>query len=193
MGKKAFFMVTVVFLGVILPGCGRTDDGSEAGRSTDKSRQSVSQEKEDGMKLTSPAFENEGNIPAKYTCDGKNISPPLNIEGAPEDASSLALVVDDPDAPGSTFNHWVVWNIPAGTSKIAEDRQPDGVKGQNDFGDLTYGGPCPPSGTHSYRFKIYALDTRLDLEEGSSKVELEKAMEGNILAKDMLVGNYSRQ
>jgi hypothetical protein len=111
----------------------------------------------------------------------------------PEEAVSLALVVDDPDAPGQTFDHWVVWNLAPDIRSIPEGQQPDGVAGENDFGDLTYGGPCPPSGTHTYRFKLYALDTELDLKKGSSKKQLEQAMDGHIVAEDLLEGNYSRQ
>lgn len=145
------------------------------------------------MKLTSSAFDHGGNIPSVYTCDGKDISPPLTIEDVPAGAESLALVVDDPDAPGQTFDHWLVWNIPPETTTISEGQQPKGTAGENDFGDLTYGGPCPPSGTHTYRFKVYALDIVLNLPEGSSKAQLEQAMEGHILGQTLLEGNYSRQ
>ncbi len=193
MGKSAILVIAVLCFGIIVSGCGREDDEGRASKLKGESGRKTIQERENGMELTSAVFKDEGSIPAKYTCDGDNISPPLEIEGIPEDTASLALVVDDPDAPGSTFDHWVVWNIPASTQKIAEGEQPNGVKGKNDFGDLMYGGPCPPSGTHSYRFKIYALDTKLDLEEGSTKNELENAMDGAIIAKDVLVGNYSRQ
>lgn len=145
------------------------------------------------MELKSPVFENDGNIPAEYTCDGEDISPPLLIDGVPDDAESLALVMDDPDAPGSTFDHWIVWNMAPDTGEVPEGAEPVGVGGKNDFGDLGYGGPCPPPGTHSYRFKLYALDIELELEEGSTKSELERVMDGHILAKVELVGNYSRQ
>lgn len=145
------------------------------------------------MKLTSPEFKSGGNIPSVYTCDGRNISPPLQISDAPEGTKSLALVVDDPDAPGRTFDHWIVWNIPQETTEIPEGKQPEGTPGENDFGDLTYGGPCPPSGTHTYRFKLYALDARLELGEGSSKEQLQQEMEGHVLADTLLEGNYSRQ
>lgn len=145
------------------------------------------------MKLTSPEFDDGGSIPSVYTCDGRNVSPPLGISDVPAGAESLALVVDDPDAPGRTFDHWIVWNIAPDTTEIPEGQQPQGSPGKNDFGDLTYGGPCPPSGTHTYRFKLYALDTELDLAKGSSKEQLEQAMEGHILEEDLLEGNYSRQ
>ena len=150
------------------------------------------QEKEVSMEITSDAFEDGGQIPSKYTCDGEDISPPLTISDVPESAACLALVMDDPDAPMGTFDHWLVWNIPADTEEIAEGEQPEGVPGRNNFGNLEYGGPCPPSGTHTYRFKLYALDTRLDLDQGASKEDLEAAMEGHIVADTMLRGDYSR-
>lgn len=145
------------------------------------------------LKLTSPAFENNGRIPAKYTCDGDDVNPPLNIEGIPADAKSLVLIVDDPDAPMGTWDHWIAWNIQI-VSKIDENSIPKGaVQGLNDFKKHDYGGPCPPSGTHRYMFKLYALDTVLDLDENSKKEDVEKAMKGHILAQTKLVGLYSRQ
>lgn len=144
------------------------------------------------MQLKSSAFADGGSIPSKYTCDGQDISPPLQVSGVPDGAESLALVMDDPDAPTGTFDHWLVWNIPPDTTDIPEDTEPEGVQGRTDFGNLGYGGPCPPSGTHTYRFKLYALDARLDLAEGARKANLESAMEGHILAQAGLNGNYSR-
>jgi len=145
------------------------------------------------MELRSPAFEDGGRIPSAHTCDGADTSPALRISGVPEGAAALALVMDDPDAPGGTFDHWLVWNIPPGTSEIPEGTEPEGVQGRTDFGKLGYGGPCPPGGTHCYRFKLYALDTQLDLREGARKAELEAAMEGHILAQSVLQGTYSRR
>jgi hypothetical protein len=145
------------------------------------------------MKLISTAFADNGMIPPRYTCDGPNVSPPLAISGVPEGAKALALVMDDPDAPSGTFDHWIVWNVPPETTAIEEGRQPQGVAGKNDFGRLTYGGPCPPSGIHTYRFKLYALDARLSLKEGSRKMALEEAMKGHILAEALLRGKYSRR
>jgi len=144
------------------------------------------------MKLTSPAFVDGGTIPSRYTCDGANISPPLKISDVPEGTESLALVMDDPDAPMGTFDHWVVWNIPKGTREIPEGTEPQGVQGRTNFGKLGYGGPCPPSGTHGYKFKLYALSKKLDLKEGASKRELERAMKGNIIEEVVLTGKYSR-
>ncbi|MFW6189289.1 MAG: YbhB/YbcL family Raf kinase inhibitor-like protein [Planctomycetota bacterium] len=144
------------------------------------------------MELRSSAFENGGNIPSRYTCDGADVSPPLVISGVPNGADSLALVMDDPDAPGGTFDHWLVWNIPPETGEIPEGTEPQGVEGRTDFNKLVYGGPCPPSGTHTYRFRLYALDDVLDLKEGAGKAELQAAMEGHVLADALLEGDYSR-
>lgn len=143
------------------------------------------------MKLSSPEFENNGFIPKKYTCDGDEINPPLIIENMPKDAKSLALIVDDPDAPRGVWVHWVVYDIPV-TGRIEANSIP-GVQGANDSNPRNYGGPCPPSGTHRYVFKIYALDKKLGLKEGSRKEDLEKAMAGHILDKDEVVGLYRRR
>lgn len=143
-----------------------------------------------GMKLTSPAFENNKSIPKKYTCEGEDVNPPLEIEEMSSGAKSLALIVDDPDAPMGTWVHWVVYDIPT-VSRIDEDSVP-GTQGYNDFRKTDYGGPCPPSGTHRYFFKLYALDAKLALKEGVRKEELEKAMEGHVLGKAELVGLYKK-
>ena len=130
-------------------------------------------------------------IPKKYTCDDRDINPSLNIEDLPKETKSLALIVDDPDASMGTWVHWVVWNIPP-AKEILEDSVP-GTEGVNDFRKHSYGGPCPPSGTHRYFFKVYALDTKLELSPNSKKRDLEKAMEGHILAKGEIIGLYSRR
>lgn len=146
------------------------------------------------LKISSPAFKHNSMIPAKFTCDGDDISPALIIEGVPEATKSLALIVDDPDAPRGTWVHWVVWNIDPKTRTIAEGTVPSGaLQGMNDFRKLDYGGPCPPSGTHRYFFKIYALDAVLDLRKGASKADLEQAMKGHIIAQAELIGLYSRK
>lgn len=137
-------------------------------------------------------FDHEGMIPSKYTCDGEDVSPELEFSDIPQEAESLALVMDDPDCPSGTFDHWVVWNIPPETEMIMEGKEPEGTQGSTGFGRRGYGGPCPPSGTHRYFFKLYALDRMLDLEEGSSKDELERAIEGHIIEKAVLMGRYSR-
>ena len=143
------------------------------------------------MKLTSPSFENKSLIPSRFTCDGIDINPPLNIANVPSGAKSLALIVDDPDAPMKVWVHWVVYDIDPGTKVIAENSVP-GKQGINDSNGKNYGGPCPPSGTHRYYFKLYALDKVLGLKEGVDKKSVEKAIEGHILAKDELVGLYKR-
>ena len=145
------------------------------------------------MKLSSPVFENNQSIPAKYTCDGEDINPPLQISEVPEGTKSLVLFVDDPDAPMGTWDHWIVWNINPSVSFIEENSVPEGgVQGMNDFGKQPYGGPCPPSGTHRYFFKFYALDNELELDSSSKKEALERAMEGHILDKAELIGLYKR-
>lgn len=140
--------------------------------------------------IKSDVFESNKLIPFKYTCDSEDVNPPLKIEGIPEGTKSLVLIVDDPDAPMGTWDHWIVWNIPP-TDKIEENTVP-GVEGINDFRKHSYGGPCPPSGTHRYFFKVYALDTKLALNPNSRKKDVEKAMKDHVLAKGELVGLYRR-
>ena len=143
------------------------------------------------MKITSPEFENNEYIPAKFTCQGDDINPALKIEDIPQEARSLALIVDDPDAPMGTWVHWVVFDMPV-ISEIEENTIP-GKQGINDFGRKNYGGPCPPSGTHRYFFKIYALNAALRLKEGINKGALEKALESHILDEAELVGLYKKR
>lgn len=145
------------------------------------------------LKITSPAFQNNATIPRQYTCDGKDINPPLVIADVPQGTKSIALVCDDPDAPVGIWVHWVIWNIDPGAKEIKENSVPQGaVQGINDFRKHSYGGPCPPSGTHRYFFKVYALDTLLDISPNSTKSDLEKAMKGHILAQGELIGLYKR-
>jgi len=143
------------------------------------------------MKLTSPEFEHNKFIPKNFSCLGKDINPTLNIQNIPKDAQSLVLIVDDPDAPAGTWVHWVVYDIPV-TSIIAENSIP-GIQGHNDFKRINYGGPCPPSGTHRYFFKLYALDTKFNFPEGKTKSQIEQAMEGHILEKTELIGLFSKK
>jgi len=147
------------------------------------------------MKILSPAFEHNSSIPAKYTCDGDNINPALQISEVPETSKSLVLIVDDPDATrGYAWLHWTVWNIAPETKEIAENSAPtNAVEGKTDFGTVGYGGPCPPSKTHRYFFKLFALDIVLNLPAGASLQDLEKAMEGHILAQSELMGLYNRE
>ncbi|MBI5754042.1 YbhB/YbcL family Raf kinase inhibitor-like protein [Candidatus Peregrinibacteria bacterium] len=144
------------------------------------------------MKITSTAFANNGNIPSKYTCDGANINPPLSFSEIPAAAKSLALISDDPDAPMGTWVHWTIWNIDPKTGSIAENSKPAGIEGTTSFGNTGYGGPCPPSGVHHYHFKLYALDTKLNLPISAKKTDLEKAMQKHILAQADLIGLYTR-
>ena len=151
------------------------------------------------IKITSSVFEDGGMIPAKYTCDGVDVSPPLQWDTVPEGTKSIALICDDPDAPMGTWVHWVLFNMPAEANELAqnipaEETLPNGaMQGVSDFGRIGYGGPCPPGGTHRYFFKIYALDTKVDLQAGADKRQLLKAMEGHILEQGQLIGKYKRQ
>jgi Raf kinase inhibitor-like YbhB/YbcL family protein len=144
------------------------------------------------MKMTSSAFENNQNIPSKHTCEGQDVSPALHITDIPTGTKSLAIVVDDPDAPKGTFDHWIAWNIPANTKDLAEGASVP-KQGTNGFSEQRYRGPCPPPGKpHRYFFKLYALDAMIDIPAGSSKKALEQAMEGHILGQTQLVGLYKR-
>jgi Raf kinase inhibitor-like YbhB/YbcL family protein len=149
------------------------------------------------LHIESSAFSDGGQIPRQYTCDGKDISPPLSWTGIPEGSRSLALICDDPDA-SKTFTHWVIFDLPPKTSGLPEavpareSIAGGGAQGTNDFRKVGYGGPCPPSGTHRYMFKVYALDRELKLAPGSFKSDVERAMKGHILAESTLMGKYSR-
>ncbi len=140
----------------------------------------------------SSVFDQGKKIPEIYTCDGEDKIPPLTITNVPASAQSLVLIVEDPDAPRGTWDHWVVWNIDPKTAKIAEGIAPKATYGKNSAGTLEWHGPCPPDGEHRYFFKLYALDTRLDLPQGSSKRELLEVMEGHIIEKAQVVGRYGR-
>jgi len=151
------------------------------------------------IEVTSTAFEDGGMIPPRYTADGQDISPPLRWDAVPEGTKSIALISDDPDAPMGTWVHWVLFNLPADAAELAENVPPKSTlpngaaQGTNDFGKIGYGGPAPPSGTHRYYFKIYALDAQIDLPPGAKKSQLLKAMEGHILAQGQLMGRYKRR
>jgi Raf kinase inhibitor-like YbhB/YbcL family protein len=172
MGNKVIFILLSGFFGmVMIPGNANEARGQN-------------------MKLSSPAFENNQFIPGKFTCQGQDVNPALIIEGIPQGAQSLALIVDDPDAPMGTWVHWVVYDIPL-VIRIEEHSVP-GKQGVNGSGRNDYQGPCPPSGVHRYFFKIYALDAMLNLKEGIGKKELEDVMRGHILEKSELIGLYAR-
>ncbi|MFP4118769.1 MAG: YbhB/YbcL family Raf kinase inhibitor-like protein [Candidatus Woesearchaeota archaeon] len=145
------------------------------------------------LTILSPAFGDNEDIPAKYSCQGEDVNPELHIEDVPDGAQSLVLIMDDPDAPGGTFDHWIVFDIPSETSVIAEDSVPEeATQGRNDFGNNEYGGPCPPSGTHRYQFKLYAIDTTIELPEGSTKEDVLAAIEDHVIEEDMLTGLFSK-
>lgn len=145
------------------------------------------------MKITSSAFANEALIPAKYTCDGQDVNPPLTFSEIPKDAKSLALVVEDPDAPSGTWTHWIVWNINPETSKIEEGKLPEGaVEGTNDFQSVGYGGPCPPGAEHRYMFNLFALDSQLNLPTTTKREELLSEIAKHKLSETELIGVYKR-
>ena len=150
------------------------------------------------LQITSSAFLEGEMIPTQYSCDGPDVSPDLSWSGIPEGAQSLALICDDPDAPMGTWVHWVLFNIPVSADGLPAEIPPDAAlengarHGTNDFSRLGYGGPCPPGGTHRYYFKLYALDTELDMDSGITKAQLMEAMQGHILAEGQLMGKYKR-
>jgi len=148
-------------------------------------------ESESRLQVRSVAFSQGGHIPPKYTCEGENINPPLEISGIPDRTKSLALLVEDPDASSGLFEHWLVWNIPPNEA-ISENTVP-GISGRNSFGSTGYGGPCPPSGSHRYFFKVYALDADLNIPAGSDKQTLQRAMQDHVLASGELMAHYQKR
>jgi hypothetical protein len=208
--KYSVLILIIIFIsGCVTVDNAKTDEIAEevTGEVTDEVTAGVTETEEESKReadimeeisISSGAFVEGGSIPLEYTCDGSDVSPPLLFKGIPGDAKSIALVMDDPDAPGRTFVHWVIYNIPAGTRQLPKGipmtaALDDGsLHGMSDFGRTGYGGPCPPSGTHRYYFKLYALDIVLDLPHGASKQQLENAMQGHILAKSELMGRYGR-
>jgi len=172
MSKKLIIPLVVIFWGLTITVLAQNPEGGGP------------------MKLTSPAFQQNQMIPPKYTCQGEDVSPPLVVENIPQGTKSLVLIVDDPDAPMGTWVHWVVYNIPV-QNTIAEGSVP-GHQGSNDFGKVDYGGPCPPSGTHRYFHKIYALDTTLQFSRTPSKRDVEATMKGHILGQAELMGLYKK-
>lgn len=146
------------------------------------------------MKITSPVFKNNEYLQVQSTCDGAGLNPSLTIKDVPEKAESLVLIVDDPDALGGTFTHWLVWNIDPKTENIEENSHPEGsTEGVNDFGDNGYSAPCPPQGTHRYVFHLFALDSNLDLAQTSQAPQIKRAMSGHVLAETHLICLYQRQ
>jgi Raf kinase inhibitor-like YbhB/YbcL family protein len=189
--KSIAVIISLALWFLLFPGC--------AGRQQ-QAAQPTSTPKEDKaeIKMTSVAFKEGQSIPAPYTCDGVNISPPLEWSGVPKTSMTVAIIVDDPDAPAGTWVHWVLYNLPADNIgvvenvPVSESLKAGGSQGKNDFGKFGYGGPCPPSGTHRYFFKIYALDGELPLKPGATKAEVMKAMEGHIVLQGQLIGTYRR-
>lgn len=155
-----------------------------------------SPEKKSEINVTSVAFKEGQPIPRQYTCDGINISPPLEWSGVPKTAKTIAIIADDPDAPAGTWVHWLLYNLPAENIgfvenlPMTENLKAGGFQGKNDFGKIGYGGPCPPSGSHRYFFKVYALDAELPLKAGATKAEVEKAIEGHVVSQGQLMGVY---
>jgi Raf kinase inhibitor-like YbhB/YbcL family protein len=192
MNRKGNAVISIFLLAgmLLISGCvqdGNEKPASEESPDTGKGDKNMAIQ---NIKVFSSAFESNGTIPRKYTCKGEDINPPLVFEGIPEESDSLVLIMDDPDAPMKTFTHWIVWNIEP-IAKIEEDSIP-GVEGINDFRKIGYGGPCPPSGTHRYFFRIYALDKQLELKAGASRKELENTMIGHIIAEGELMGKCSK-
>ncbi len=192
--KILFYIVTLAIITLIIS-CSHDEKST-------KTKTPVSGTKEGtamaNIQLISSAFEEGKFIPSKYTCDGADVSPPLKWSNIPQNTKTIALICDDPDAPVGTWVHWVMYNIPPTVSELTEGVPSDktlsngAIHGINDFKKYGYGGPCPPSGTHRYYFKIYALDTELQLAPGAKKSDVEKAMQGHILATGQLMGRYKR-
>jgi Raf kinase inhibitor-like YbhB/YbcL family protein len=181
--KLLQLVICLSLVAVLLAGCGDSEEETlEEGQP---------------MELVSPAFASGEPIPDKYSGDGEDVSPPLQWSAAPQGTKSLALICDDPDAPGGTWVHWVVYNLPPETSALAENADAnlpsDALHGKNNWGRLKYNGPKPPSGTHRYFFKLYAMDTVLNLKDGASKNDLIKAMQGHILGQAETMGVYSKK
>lgn len=142
--------------------------------------------------VTSPAFEHEAEIPVKYSCEGDGINPPLTISNIPPSALSLAIIAEDPDAPGGTFDHWLMWDIPVTSSIIMENSNP-GVLGNHGSNETGYYPPCPPSGSHRYYFHVYAINRMLELPEGSSRQDFEAAIKDGVIAEGSLMGTYEKK
>jgi len=190
--KKARLLVLLVLVAAV--GCAIQQGARQETLSSTPTPQTTG----GSIKLTSSAFKDGEQIPRQYTCDGVNVSPPLEWSGVPKSAKTVAIIVEDPDAPSGTWVHWVVYNLPADNIGMVENLpstenlKAGGLQGRNDFGNIGYGGPCPPSGTHRYLFRIYALDSDLALKAGATKAEVEKAMEGHIVAQGQLMGTYRK-
>jgi Raf kinase inhibitor-like YbhB/YbcL family protein len=194
--KRGIKILVVCILSIFLFSACTPEHQSTTQQSQQETQQPTQTSSGGTMKITSSAFEQNGQIPSKYTCDGSNFSPPLTFTGIPANAQSLVFIVDDPDAmkpAGKVWDHWVLFNIPPTTTEIREATQP-GKSGSNSKPALGYQGPCPPDGEHRYFFKLYALDVaELNLKVGATKAEVEAAMNGHVIAQAELVGRYVRE
>lgn len=153
----------------------------------------AAQAEPDGLRISSPDFANGAAIPARFTCGGENVSPTLAIAGVPPAARSLVLIVDDPDAPSGVFTHWVVWNIPPQTKVLPSGKTAgNAIEGTNDFGKGGYSGPCPPSGTHRYFFRLSALDISLNVPPGAARGDIDTAIKGHVIGAAAWMGRYSK-
>jgi Raf kinase inhibitor-like YbhB/YbcL family protein len=191
--RKSFAILSFAVLNLLFISC--------AGRPQPVAQQPAADKPKENsgvVKLTSAAFKEGQPIPATYTCKGVNVSPPLEWSGVPKTARTIAIIADDPDAPSGTWVHWVLYNLPADNIGLVENLpateslKAGGFQGKNDFGRIGYSGPCPPSGTHRYFFKMYALDAELPLKAGATKAEVEKAMAGHIVAQGQLMGTFGK-
>ena len=180
------YFVTIILAIILIAGC--TDQNTSQNDQKNEDTTQVSE-----LEITSTAFVNGGNIPDKYSCDhdGVGISPPLNFSNIPEGTQSLVLIFDDPDASGEIWVHWIVFNIPADTTGFEENEVIHYYIGTNSWGEIAYGGPCPPSGVHRYYFRLYALDTELNLLDGATREEIDYDMIGHIIGQTSLMGKYS--
>ena len=186
-------LAITLLLPLALAGCGNSP------RSLPQPSAQQSPDQKGEIKVTSVAFKQGEPIPRQYTCAGVNVSPPLEWTGVPKAAKTIAIVADDPDVPGGTWVHWVLYNVPADNIgfvenvPVSETLKAGGFQGKNDFGKIGYGGPCPPSGAHRYFFKIFALDTTLKLSAGASRKDIDAAVTKHILAAGQLMGTYQRK
>jgi Raf kinase inhibitor-like YbhB/YbcL family protein len=192
-GRLNRYLTGVLTIGLVATGCNSTAvevSPTTAGAQPPQST-TVTAGPDATMEISSPAFEHQTSIPQRHSCDGDDVSPQLDVANLPDDAVSLVLVMDDPDAPAGTWDHWVAYDI-APIDSIAEGDHDIGIGGVNSWGTTGYGGPCPPSGTHHYFFQVYALDVELGLAEGATKAEVIAAMDGHIIDRAQLVGLFSR-
>jgi hypothetical protein len=197
--KTIILLIAIMMIPLLAISCNKKNKNKENQTQTNNyNKKPNGGAKMETIQITSPAFDHGGMIPSKYTCDGEDISPPLEWQTLPTETKSIAIIADDPDAPGKTWVHWLIWNLPPSFKSLDENIEPSdelagATQGTTDFGRVGYGGPCPPGGTHRYFFKIYALDETLDLEPYATKKDLVEAMQPSILAQGELMGKYARK